>query len=92
MAFIFIVPLTLIAFVESTFDRRKHTWMETWFRGNDEGSEDLPENRDPAVDDPKCQGLEISKIPFEELIKVFPNTAQVCSYLFENRLSLMFCL
>ncbi|KAH9482548.1 Calcium channel YVC1 [Psilocybe cubensis] len=76
MGFIFILPLTLIAFVESTFDRRKHTWMENWFRGNDEGSEDLPENRDPVVDDPNCQGLEISKIPFEELIKVFPNTVQ----------------
>lgn len=52
--------------------------MENWFRGNDEGSEDTPENRDPSVDDPRCHGLEISKVPFEELIKVFPNTAQVC--------------
>ncbi|PPQ77679.1 hypothetical protein CVT25_011114 [Psilocybe cyanescens] len=76
MGSIFIVPLTLIAFVESTFDRRRHTWMENWFRGNDEGAEDSPANRNPVVDDPKCQGLEISRVPFEELIKVFPNTGQ----------------
>jgi hypothetical protein len=51
--------------------------MENWFRGNDEGSADSLENRDPIVDDPTCEGLEISRVPFSELIKVFPNTAQV---------------
>lgn len=69
----------MIAFYESTFDRRKHKWMNAWFRGNDEGEEDRPEYRDPIVDDPACDGLVISKIPFEELIKVFPNTSQVGS-------------
>jgi hypothetical protein len=51
--------------------------MESWFRGKDEGSEDSPGNRDPIVDDPACEGLEISKVPFSELIKVFPDTTQV---------------
>jgi len=77
MSLIFFIPLTFIAFYESTFDVRKHAWMENWFRGNDEGSADSPENRDPVVDDPTCEGLKISKVPFSELIKVFPNTAQV---------------
>lgn len=76
MGFIFFIPLTFIAFYESTFDTRKHTWMESWFRGSDEGSGDSPANRDPIVDDPACEGLEISKVPFSELIKVFPNTTQ----------------
>jgi hypothetical protein len=77
MGLIFFIPLTSIAFYESTFDTRKHTWMESWFRGKDEGPEDSPENRDPIVDDPTCEGLEISKVPFSELIQVFPNTTQV---------------
>jgi len=76
MGTIFLNPLAKIAFYESTFDRRKHKWMNAWFRGNDEGEEDRPEYRDPNVDDPACDGLVISKIPFEELIKVFPNTSQ----------------
>ncbi|KIM46401.1 hypothetical protein M413DRAFT_441497 [Hebeloma cylindrosporum] len=76
MGFIFFIPLTFIAFYESTFETRKHTWMESWFRGSDEGSGDSPANRDPIVDDPACEGLEISKVPFSELIKVFPNTTQ----------------
>lgn len=76
MGGIFLIPLATIAFYESTFDRRKHKWMNAWFRGNDEGEEDRPEYRDPSVDDPACDGLVISKIPFEELIKVFPKTSQ----------------
>lgn len=77
MGFIFFIPLTFIALFESVFDRRKHTWMDSWFRGNDEGEEDSPENRNPDVDDAGVGGLKISKVPFEELIKVFPNTSQV---------------
>jgi hypothetical protein len=76
MGTIFFIPLILIAFYESAFDKRKHTWMNNWFRGNDEGATDEIANRDPGVDDPACNGLVISKVPFEELVKVFPNTAQ----------------
>lgn len=78
MGIIFFIPLVLIASFESIFDRRKHTWMKNWFRGNDEGVEDTPEYRDPVADDPQCAGLEISKVPFSDLIKVFPNTSVVC--------------
>ena len=77
MGIIFFIPLALIAFFESTFDKQGHAWIETWFRGEYEGSEDRPENRNPQVNDPNREGLEISKVPFEELIKVFPNTGQV---------------
>jgi hypothetical protein len=84
MSIIFCIPLVFIASFESIFDRRKHTWMENWFRGNDEGVEDTPEYRDPAVDDPQCAGMQISKVPFSELIKVFPNTSVVC-FVFVDR-------
>jgi len=77
MGILFFIPLSVIAFYESMFDTRKHTWMNNWFRGNDEGEADSPTNRNPIVDDPQCHGLVISRVPFEELIQVFPNTAQV---------------
>lgn len=77
MIAVFFVPLAIIAFYEATFDSNKHTWMKNWLRGDDEGEADSPRNRDPEVDDPECEGLQISKVPFEELIKVFPNTQEV---------------
>jgi hypothetical protein len=77
MCTIFFVPLAVIAFYESTFDSRKHAWMKNWLRGNDEGAEDSPENRDPEVDDNEGDGLKISKVPFVELTKMFPNMEQV---------------
>lgn len=73
LGFIFFIPLTLIAFHETAYDK-KYIWMENWFRGSDEGSQDCLENRDPQVHDPHCEGLVISKVPFEELIKAFPKT------------------
>ena len=77
MGILFFIPLTLIAFYESTFNKRKYVWMEHWFRGDDEAAQDCFENRDPEVNDPNCEGLLISKVPFEELIKGFPKVDQV---------------
>lgn len=77
MGTLFFIPLTFIATYEALFDREKNAWMNSWFRGNDEGADDTPENRNPAVDDPACEGKQISKVPFEELVKVFPNSTQV---------------
>ncbi|KAF9448982.1 hypothetical protein P691DRAFT_759447 [Macrolepiota fuliginosa MF-IS2] len=74
MSFIFFIPLTLIALYETTFDPAKHTWVDNWWRGDDEGGEDSPQNRDPAVDDAGCRGMDICRVQFEGLIKEFPNT------------------
>ena len=77
MSLIFLVPLTAIALYESTSSsEHKNRWVECWLRG-DEDAESSVENRNPAVDDPNCRGSEISRVPFEELVQVFP-TAQVC--------------
>lgn len=70
----------MIAFYESTSYKRKYVWMENFFRGDDEAPEDCPENRNPEVDDPNCEGLKISKVPYEELIKAFPKIDQVSAY------------
>ncbi|KAJ7686075.1 calcium activated cation channel [Mycena rosella] len=72
MLLIFFVPLTMIAFYESVMDTNKHVWMKRWLRGDDEGEDDQPEYRDPEVDDER----KISRVPFDELIKAFPNTNQ----------------
>ncbi|KAF8076642.1 calcium activated cation channel [Lyophyllum atratum] len=74
MLVVFFVPLSVLAFYESTFDRRKHTWMNNWLRGDDEGPEDYPEARDPDGDE--ATGLQISKVPFEELTKLLPDTQE----------------
>ena len=79
MGFLFFIPLTVIAFYESTSDRRTYVWMESWFSGDYEAPQDSPENRNPVVNDPDCEGLAISKVPFEELIKAFPKMDQVCA-------------
>ena len=76
MRLVFLVPLTIIALYE-TSEVNQQTWVRNWLRGFDEGDENYPHSRDPVVDDPEDQGREISKVPFTELIKVFPNTAQV---------------
>ncbi|KAF9464883.1 hypothetical protein BDZ94DRAFT_1296902 [Collybia nuda] len=76
MGTLFFIPLATIAFYESTFDTQKHSWMKNWLRGDDEGEQDYPATRDPDVDDDGCQGMVISKVPFDELVKVFPNLQQ----------------
>jgi hypothetical protein len=79
MGTIFFIPLTFIALFESRFARNKpNAWLNNWFRGDDEGAEfDTAVCRNPTVDDPNCEGLQISKVPFEEIVKVFPNTQLV---------------
>lgn len=70
--------MVIAVFEALRWNRTKpNSWMNNWFRGDDEGASDSPANRNPTVDDPNCQGMEISKVPFEELIKVFPNTQMV---------------
>ena len=75
MLLMFFLPLSLIAFYEATSEGRGNAWMTKWLSGDDQGEEDYPETRNPEVNEP--DGLVITKVPFEELIKVFPNTQQV---------------
>ena len=78
MRIVFCVPLAIIALYESAVDgKSKNGWMTSWLGGSDDDGLDLLSDdnaRDPKVDD---DGLQISKVPFTELIKVFPNISQV---------------
>ncbi|KAG7097202.1 hypothetical protein E1B28_004573 [Marasmius oreades] len=83
MSIVFFIPLTLIAIYEIT-PRKKDGWVANWMQGNDHGDDDYAESRDPEIDDEN--GLSISKVPFMELIKVFPNTAVSSDTLLMNEI------
>jgi len=76
MNIIFFVPLTLIALYETS--SMKQSWMVNWLYAADE-----VDTRDPLILDPVVegsdaeQGLEITKVTFDDLIKRFPDTTQV---------------
>ncbi|THH13643.1 hypothetical protein EW146_g6604 [Bondarzewia mesenterica] len=73
MTVLFFIPLSLIALFESTKSQRNQ-WLNEYMNGSVD-EDDSPEVRDPLVDGEDAeQGLRISKVPFSELIKVFPNT------------------
>nr|GAT53044.1 predicted protein [Mycena chlorophos] len=77
MGVMFFIPLTIIAFYEAVrVDNTRHVWIKRWLTSDDEGAEVLPESRNPEVDDADGQGKKISRVPFEQLVKAFPNTEQ----------------
>jgi hypothetical protein len=76
MITIFFIPLAMIAFYEASF-HPENAWTKNWLRGIDDIEEDSPQIRDPDVPDEECDGRKISRVPYEELIKVFPDTQQV---------------
>ncbi|KAH0587840.1 hypothetical protein H2248_006596 [Termitomyces sp. 'cryptogamus'] len=72
MGVLFFIPLTVIAFYEAVYEQQEHSWLKNWLLGADEGAADYAESRDPEVDD--ANGMKICRVPFEELVKMFPNT------------------
>lgn len=50
-----------------------------WLNVEDEIDLENPTIIDPLVEGPEAEhGLQISKVPFNELVRKFPNTALVC--------------
>jgi len=79
MSIIFFPTLATIALYESTIQSQKNKWVNNWLMGRDQadGSSEDPKHQDPEVEgEDAVKGLEISRVPFAELIKVFPNTHQ----------------
>ena len=78
MMVLFFIPLCVIALYEAELDPAKNRWVRDLFAHPDEGGEDTPEFEDPGVHPlDHAKGLQISKVPFEELVKVFPDTTRV---------------
>ena len=76
MLIMFFIPLLVIAFWETTLDMNANRFMKVWFSATDEGEEDDPAIQNPEVDEP--DGRKICTVPFEDLVKEFPDAAAVC--------------
>lgn len=76
MTVLFFIPLTAVAFYEST--PSKTNWLDDFINGAPLDEDDSPAARDPDVDgEDASNGVIISRFPFSELVKVFPNTHEV---------------
>ncbi|KZV77107.1 calcium activated cation channel [Peniophora sp. CONT] len=64
------IPLAIIALIEARL-QSPHTWMNGTAGIDTEDDDAQPEARDPPASD---DGLVISRVPYKELITVFPNT------------------
>lgn len=69
MSVLFFVPLTFIALFESQMANTRSGRLQAYFAGPIPEEEGDPKVENPSSDDPHG---EISKISFEELVKVFP--------------------
>jgi len=81
MSVIFFVPLCCIALYETTLQTPQNNWMKNWLLNRDQADSSIEAesatSRNPQVDgEDAANGLEISRVPFAELVKVFPNTHQ----------------
>ncbi|KAG0709856.1 hypothetical protein DFH29DRAFT_841605 [Suillus ampliporus] len=75
MSVIFFVPLTFIALFETS--NATKSWMVSWLRSEDEVDTENPAVLNPVVEGPDAdQGLEITRVAFDELVNRFPNTQQ----------------
>ncbi|OAX44017.1 hypothetical protein K503DRAFT_846787 [Rhizopogon vinicolor AM-OR11-026] len=75
MRVIFFIPLTIIALYETS--SMKQSWMVNWLRAEDEVDTQDPFVLNPVVEGSDAeQGLEITKVAFDDLIKGFPDTTQ----------------
>jgi hypothetical protein len=76
MTILFFIPMTGIALYDSTSS--KNRWLDDFISGPPLDETDSSAARDPEVDGEDAEvGLVISKVPFSELVKVFPNTYEV---------------
>ena len=85
MLALFFVPLTVIAICEARLDPKKNQWVRAWLSEYDQGFYDTPDYRDPDVaPDDAAKGLRISVVPFDELVKVFPDSTHVSIFHVDN--------
>lgn len=72
MSIIFFLPLSVIALFESQIAHPRSRRIQLYLDSSDTEAEDDPKTLDPSCSDDD-EG-EISKVKFEELIKVFPKS------------------
>lgn len=75
MRVMFFLPLCAIALYEAQLDPAKNRWVKDWFTSSDDGGENVPHYQNPEVSGTDAdRGLAISKVPFEDLVAMFPDT------------------
>jgi len=73
MSVLFFIPMTVIALYESFSPKKR--WLDDFINGPPLEDADSPHARDPDVGgEDAASGLVISRVPFSELVKAFPNT------------------
>ncbi len=78
MTVLFLIPMMVIALYEST--PWKKNWLDDFIDVTPLDADDSPAARDPDVDGEDARnGIVLSRVPFSELVKVFPNTHEVSS-------------
>jgi len=76
MTTLFFVPMAVIALYETTSS--KNRWLDDFINGTALDEDDSPDARDPDVDEEDARNnIVISKVPFSELVKAFPNIHEV---------------
>ncbi|OCH94327.1 calcium activated cation channel [Obba rivulosa] len=75
MFVLFFIPLSVIALYEVELDPSKNKWVKDWLAHPDEDVDDDVQFQNPEpVGEDADRGLKISKVPFDELVKRFPDT------------------
>ena len=74
MSSVFFVPLILIAFFESQISHSRSQRLRLYFSGPPSEEEGDPKIEDPSSEEGEG---EISKVKFEDLVKVFPEYVEV---------------
>ncbi|KAH9049645.1 calcium activated cation channel [Lactarius hengduanensis] len=75
MSVLFFIPMAIIALYESFSPKKR--WLDDFINGPPLEDEDSVVARDPEAGEGDAQsGLVISRVPFSELIKAFPNTQE----------------
>lgn len=77
MLVIFFIPLLVLTSYESL--KSDSTYLRTWFGDNTVEDDGCLEAQNPEVDE---DGLKISKVDFQDIIKSFPNILLVSFYSF----------
>lgn len=77
MRILFFFPLMMIAVYESSRRETPRRFWHQWIRAMEgEDAEETSEFEDPQVEENQDDGLRISKVPFEDLVKRLPDTAR----------------
>jgi len=69
--------LLFIHVFERYIDTPHNRFMRSFFPSDDDGSEDDPDTQDPISSAEEVPGMQISRVKFEDIVKVFPDPLSV---------------